>query len=107
MSQLLPFHLSARADPELDGLLVCDPTAVQARPEEHDTAESTLISAPAGFGVGSTFHVLPVALAGWLAWAAPAVAIPVKASSNAATPSSRVARVQRSPVRNSLPSRLV
>ncbi len=102
----MPFHLSAKVNPGLDRLAAREPTAVQARPEVHETADSSLMFAPAGFGVGSTFHALPVAKPVWLACAAPAVAIHVQPNNKARTPSSRAACAQRTPARNPLPSRL-
>src|SRR5436190_17834276 len=38
--QPVPFHLSARVDDGLDRLAAREPTAVQARPDVHETAES-------------------------------------------------------------------
>jgi hypothetical protein len=104
--QFLPFHLSARVNEGLERLAVSEPTAVQARPEVHDTAESPLISAPAGFGVGSIFHAPLAALPAWLAWAAPAVTIPVTPASTVTTPTSQTACAQRTPARIPLRSRL-
>ena len=106
--QRVPFHLSARVNPGLDRLAACDPTAVQARPDVHETADSTLMPAPFRFwfGVGSTFHPLPAAMPGWLACAAPAVTAPVKPSSKMTAPSSRTARAQRTPNRALLLPRL-
>jgi len=43
--QRVPFHLSARVDDEPDKLAACEPTAVQARTEVHETAESSLMPA--------------------------------------------------------------
>ena len=57
---------------------------------------------PTRFGVGSTFHPLPAAVRGWLACAAPAVAIPVKPSSTMTALSSRTARLQHTPARTPL-----
>src|SRR5215471_7075614 len=66
--QRVPAHLSARVNPVLDRLAACDPTAVQARPDVHETADSTLMPAPFRFwfGVDSTFHPLPAAVPVWL-----------------------------------------
>ena len=102
--QRVPFHLSARVNPVLDRLAAWEPTAVQARPEVHETAVSTLMPALSRFwfGVGSTFHPLPAAVLVWLACAGPVVTIHGQPSSKVRTPSSRVARAQRTP----LPSRL-
>ena len=100
--QLVPFHRSAKVNPGLDRLAAWEPTAVQARPEVHETAENSLISALARFGVGSTFHALPAAVRGWLACAAPAVTIPGKPSTKATAPSSPTARVQHTPARGPL-----
>jgi hypothetical protein len=104
--QFVPFHLSAKVNPGLDRLAAWEPTAVQACPGVHDTAENSLMFAPAGFGVGWTFHALPVAKPVWLACAAPAVAIHAQPNSKVRTPSSRAACAQRTPARNLLPSRL-
>jgi hypothetical protein len=38
--QRVPFHLSASGNPVPDRLAACEPTAVQARPELHETADS-------------------------------------------------------------------
>jgi hypothetical protein len=105
--QRVPFHLSARGNPGLDRLAACEPTAVQDRPDVHETAESSLMPALvlSGFGVGSTFHALPAAMPAWLACAAPAVTVHGQPSNTARTPSSREARAQRTPARNPLPSR--
>ena len=102
--QRVPFHLSARVNPVLDRLAAWEPTAVQARPEEHETAVSTLMPALSRFwfGVGSTFHPLPAAVPVWLACTGPAVTTHEQPSSKVRAPSSRVARPQRTPV----PSRL-
>jgi hypothetical protein len=106
--QRVPFHLSARGNPVLDRLAAWEPTAVQARPDVHETADSSLMPAAFRFwfGVGSTFHPLPAALPVWLACAAPAVTIHAPPSSNIRTPSSRTARTLRTPARTPLPSRL-
>jgi hypothetical protein len=106
--QRVPFHLSARGNPVLDRLAAWEPTAVQARPDVHETADSSLIPALSRFwfGVDSTFHPLPAAVPVWLACAAPAVTAPVKPSSNMTAPSSRTARAQRTPNRALLLPRL-
>jgi hypothetical protein len=59
MRQLLPSHRSARGSVKLESEAADEPTAVHARPEEHATDDSTLISAPTGSGVGSIVHVRP------------------------------------------------
>jgi hypothetical protein len=104
--QRVPFHLSARGNPVLDRLAACEPTAVQARPDVQETAESSLMPAlfRSWFGVDTTFHPLLAGVPPWLACAAPAVAIHAPPSSNVRTPSSRVACAQRPPARNPLPS---
>jgi hypothetical protein len=81
---------------------------VQARPDVHETADSSLIPALSRFwfGVGSTFHPLPAAVPVWLACAAPAVTAPVKPSSKMTAPNSRTARAQRTPKRALLLPRL-
>jgi hypothetical protein len=104
--QRAPFHLSAKANVGLDRLAAWEPTAVQARSDVHETADSSLMVAPAGFGVRSTFHGPPVAVLVWLACAAPAVTIPRQPSSTVKTPSSRVAGTQRPAARILLPSPL-
>jgi hypothetical protein len=43
--QRVPFHLSAEVNDGLDRLAECEPTAVQARREVHETAESSLMPA--------------------------------------------------------------
>jgi len=43
--QRVPFHLSASVNDEPDKLAACEPTAVQARAEVHETAESSLMPA--------------------------------------------------------------
>jgi hypothetical protein len=47
--QRVPFHRSARVNPVLDRLAACEPTAVQARAEVHETAESSLMPALSRF----------------------------------------------------------
>src|SRR6516225_408372 len=41
--QLVPFHRCAKVNPGLDRLAAREPTAVQARPEVHETAENSLM----------------------------------------------------------------
>jgi len=81
---------------------------VQARPDVHETADSSLMPALSRFwfGVDSTFHPPPVAGPGWLARAAPAVTTPAKPTSTTTAPSSRTACAPRIPARDPLPSRL-
>jgi hypothetical protein len=95
--QRVPFHLSARGNPVLDRLAACEPTAVQARPDVHETADSSLmpVAFRFWFGVGSTFHPLPAAVPAWLACAGPAVTAHVQPSSKVRTPSGRTACAKR------------
>jgi hypothetical protein len=44
--QLVPLRRSAKVNPGLDRLAAREPTAVQARPEVHETAENSLMPAP-------------------------------------------------------------
>jgi hypothetical protein len=104
--QRVPFHLSARVNVRLDRLAECEPTAVQARPDVHATADSSLMVAPAGFGVRSTFHPLTAAVRAWLACATPVVPIHAQPSNKVRTPSSRTACAQRTLARDPLPARL-
>ena len=81
MRQRLPSHRSASGSVGLDREAADEPTATHACRERHDTDDSTLISALAGFGVGVIVHLRsPTA---WLdppACAAPVVTIAVKPS---------------------------
>ena len=81
MRQRLPSHLAASGSVGLDREAADEPTAVHACGERQDTDDSTLISAPAGFGVGAIVHLR--SLIAWLdvsACAAAAVTIAVKPS---------------------------
>jgi hypothetical protein len=97
MRQRLPFHRSASGSVGLEAVEASEPTAVQARAETHATDDSTLISAPTGFGVGSTFHLRAPASLGPPACAPAAMTIAVNPSTTVNDPSSRVARRRRAP----------
>jgi hypothetical protein len=93
--QLLPSHRSASGSVKLESEAADEPTAVHARPEEHATDDSTLISAPTGSGVGSIVHVRPpTAAVERPASAAPAVTIAVNPSNRTTATSSRTVRLQ-------------
>jgi hypothetical protein len=95
MRQLLPSHRSASGSVKLESEAADEPTAVHARPEEHATDDSTLISAPTGSGVVSIVHVRPPAAAvDPPASAAPAMTIAVNPSKATTAPSSRTVRLQ-------------
>jgi hypothetical protein len=81
MRQRLPSHLSASGSVGLDREAADEPTAIHACRERHDTDDSTLMSALAGFGVGVIVHLRsPTAWLDEPACAAAVVAIAVKPS---------------------------
>jgi hypothetical protein len=55
ITQLVPFHRSARLTP-VPELLIENPTASQAEGEAQPTPNSRLTCAPAGLGVGCVIH---------------------------------------------------
>jgi hypothetical protein len=58
ITQLVPFHRSARLTP-VPELLISNPTASQAEDEAQSTPNRTLACAPAGLGVGCVTHRAP------------------------------------------------
>ena len=58
ITQLVPFHRSARLTP-VPELLIDNPTASQAEDEAQPTPNRTLTCAPAGLGVGCVTHLDP------------------------------------------------
>jgi hypothetical protein len=81
MRQRLPSHRSASGSVGLDREAADEPTAIHVCRERHDTDDSTLISALAGFGVGVIVHSRsPTAWLDLLACAAAAVTIAAKPS---------------------------
>jgi len=81
MRQRWPSHLSASGSVGLDREAADEPTALHACRERHDTDDSTLMSAPPGFGVGVIVHLRsPPASRDLPACAAAVVTIAVMAS---------------------------
>jgi hypothetical protein len=95
MRQRLPSHRSASGSVGLDREVADEPTAVHACRERHDTDDSTLISALAGFGVGVIVHSRSPAA--WLdVPACPAAAVTI-----AVKPSKRMNALQAVTIRDS------
>lgn len=96
-----PFHCSASVRPGLERVFEDPPTAVQTSREGHATDDRKLMSAPTGFGVGSTFQLWVAISLDPPASDAPAMESAVKPNRTVNDPSSRVARRRRAPARGS------
>ena len=90
----VPFHRSANVDVVVRMSLVTaeDPKAAHAVVETHETAESSLGSAPGGFGVDRIFHVLPFQDATWVTWDPALTSVPtaMQTAFTHATPASEL-----------------